>query len=203
MLNDNVRNLILVIMGVFFISLGMAAIFASLYISRPHQIFWLCYMGLILLGIGMIRKDSFLIASQLNILLIPFIFWNIDFFYYLFNNAPLWGLTDYFFSEEFYLAGKIISSQHFLSIPLSFLGLWLIGLKRKDSWKVSLIQVAIVFVSVRLFTPVDANINCVFDRCLELTLGLPYFIEWFTIYGLMIILSSIIINWFLSLNKTI
>ena len=83
--------------------------------------------------------------SQVYILTIPLLIWNIDFFYWLIFDKPLWGITDYFFVNNVFNLGKVISLQHLFTIPLSIYAANLIGVKRRDAWKWSFIQIILVF----------------------------------------------------------
>jgi hypothetical protein len=186
--------LILNLLGIVFLILGIGAIANSLYIENPSQIFWMCYLSLILIGFGILTRNSFLIVVQLNILAIPFIIWDVDFIYWIIFNRPLWGITDYFFLERTFTLGKIISLQHLFTVPISLLAVYLIKLKRKNSWVFSVIQISLVYLAVSLFTPKESNINCVFDPCINVHFGISYRLTWFIIFFLMIMATSYCIN---------
>ncbi|MEX0933022.1 MAG: hypothetical protein WDZ77_02915 [Candidatus Pacearchaeota archaeon] len=195
--DEEFNSFILDIIGFTLFALGVAAVANSLFIKNPTQIFWGCYLGLLIMGIGIIKRNSFLIMSQVYILAIPMIIWDMDFLHYLILNQPLWGITDYFFLERNLDLSKAISLQHLFSIPLALYATKKIGLKRKDAWKLSLIQITLVYIIVSLFTIPEANINCVFDPCINLYFGIPYRLTWFiTIFG-MTFLTAILINKFL------
>ena len=153
---------------------------------------WLSYICLILLSIGILKKNSSLVASQVAIIGIPYVFWNIDFFHHLFTNSSLFGITDFFF-ESGYLIGKIIALQHVFNLPLSIYSIYLIGINRTDFWKISIFQVTMAFLISRAITTPEENVNCVFQNCANFDLGFPYVIEWFVSYILMILIT----NWFL------
>jgi len=190
----NYKFLVLNILGVFFLILGIGAIVNSLYLRNLTQIFWMCYISLILIGVGILKKNSFLIISQINILAIPFIFWDIDFIYWLVFNQPLWGITDYFFLERTFTIGKVISLQHLFTVPIALYATHLIGLKRKDTWKFSMVQAVLVYIAVTIFTSPETNINCVFDPCINIYFGLPYRLTWFLIFFIMIIITTNVVN---------
>ena|SRR3989344_3133 len=188
------KTIFLKIIGIFFLIWGIIAIINSVYNQNPSQILYLCYIGLILIGIGILAENSFIIMSQVYILLIPLIVWDIDFIYWLIFQNPLWGVTDYFFLDKAFNIGKIISLQHLFTIPLSVYAAKLIGLKRKDAWKWSFIQIFIVFITVSLFSPEESNVNCIFKPCMNIELTPPYKITWFIAIFSMTFLSSLIIN---------
>jgi hypothetical protein len=188
------RVIIINILGGLFLFLGLGAVLNSLYLKNPTQIFWICYLSLIIIGVGLLTKNSFLIVSQLNILAIPLIIWDIDFLYWLLFNKPLFGITDYFFLDRIYTLGKIISLQHLFTLPVALFATYLIKLKRKDTWKLSIVQIVLVFFAITIFTPSEANINCVFNPCINVYIGLPYRLTWFIILFVMIAITVNIIN---------
>ena len=98
------------------------------------------------------------------------------------------------FSASASTIGNIISLQHLFTIPLAIYATHLIGLKRKDAWKLSFAQISLIFLIIVLFTPRESNINCVFKPCINLSIGLPYYLTWFLIFFLMIFLTSLILN---------
>jgi len=133
---SKIKRVTLIIIAILLLFIGIVAIINQIFHKNIDHIFWLSYTTLIIIGIGILRKDSFLIVTQLNIITIPFLVWTLDFFYYLITNNSLWNITNYIF-----LAGpilpKIVSLQHIYTIPLAFLALYIIKLNKKDMWKVS------------------------------------------------------------------
>lgn len=191
MISERGKKITLNIIGVLFITWGIAAIINTLYRDDLAPILWLCYIGIILLGIGALKKDSFLITSQINILAVPLIFWTIDFFSFLINGKTLLGIVDYYFIPG-PVIGKIISSQHLFTIPLSFYAIYLIKLKRTDAWKISFIQLILIFLATRIFTDPGENVNCVFSSCLNFTVSY-YPLMWFVLTFLMVLLINFLI----------
>jgi hypothetical protein len=187
------KRVILKLISFIFLIFGIAAIINTIYRADLAPILWLCYIGMILLGIGVFKNDSILIVSQLNILAIPLIFWNIDFFYGLLNNSvTLFGIVDYYFIPG-PLTGKIISSQHLFTIPLSLLALYLIKIKNIDIWKISFFQLIIVFIVTRLITSPVSNVNCVFHPCANFIPESYYLITWFVLGFFLVYLTNYII----------
>ncbi len=180
--------------GIILLAFGISAIINTILHAEEGlaPILWLSYICLILLAIGVLRKDSSLIASQICIIAIPYLFWNIDFFHYLINGESLFGIVDYLFKPG-ELVGKIIGLQHIFNLPLSLIVLSIIKLKRTDFWKISVMQIVIVFFITRLVTDYEKNVNCVYHNCANFDFGLPYELEWFLGYAIMIFITS----WFL------
>lgn len=190
------KNIILNLIGIYFILLGIFSMVVAVYLNRPSLIVWFCYIGLILTGFGIFYRKDFLIVSQLNILLIPLIIWNIDFFYELFTGKSLIGITHYFFIETL-IAPRFITLQHVYVIPVMIFCLCLIKIKSKDTWKFSFIEMLIIFIVSRLFTNTAENLNCVFYSCANILFNIPpviYGIGWTLVVLLMIIISDFIIK---------
>ncbi len=180
--------------GAIFFLWGIAAVVDNIFKINTGiaPVLWMSYISLILLGIGILRKSASLVASQIVIIFIPYLFWNLDFFHQLITKESLFGITDYFFVPGA-LSGKIITLQHIFNIPLSLYSLYLIGLRSRSFPIVSIVQVSIVFIVSRLATDYDRNVNCVYHNCANFTFGLPYIAEWFIAQFIMILITS----WFL------
>ena len=192
---DNVfaKNLLRVL-GVIYVILGIIAFYNAIRYTETAGILWFSYVAFFLIGIGLLTRSSYLIASQLNIVFIPYIIWNIDFFYVLITGNSLWGITNYFFTARQTLA-QLISLQHLFTIPVSLIAIYLIKLKRKDFWKFSAIQVTLFFFLVRIFSSLERNVNCVFENCIPFQIipG-PYVFSWFVSYAIMIALATLFLT---------
>lgn len=188
------RFILLDILGVFFLAWGIIAISVSMYNQNPTQILYMCYLGLVLIGVGILTKRSSIIMSQVYILAIPLLIWDIDFLYWLVFQQPLFGITNYFFAEGHSLIGKIISLQHLFTVPIAIYAARKIGIKRKDAWKWSFVQITLVYIFVSLFSDPGININCIFNPCINIHFGLPYRLTWFLIIFSMTLVASLCIN---------
>ena len=139
-------DFLLKFIGCFFFLIGIMGIILSIKIGSFDKVFWFCYIGLILMGIGAFRKDSNLITSQVNIMTIPLIIWSIDFFSILFFKISLFKISEYFFSPGFSFLSRLISLQHLITLPLAFYCIYIIGLNRKDNWKISFFEIFLIFI---------------------------------------------------------
>ena len=180
----------LVVIGIIYLILGVLAFYNAIRYTETAGILWFSYVAFFLIGLGILTRNSYLISSQLNIILIPYIIWNLDFFYVLLSGNSLWGITDYFFTPRQTIA-QLISLQHIFTIPISLLAVYFIKLKRKDFWKFSFIQIIIFFFLIRIFGSARENVNCVFENCLPFGIpALPYAVTWFLAYGAMIAITT-------------
>jgi len=186
------RDYFTLICGIFCIVYAIASYGIYIYIGNWNQLFPLCYLVLLISGIGMVMKNGDLILSQINILFIIHFFWTIDFFSFLIFGKYLLGVTSYFFTET--LVFQIISLQHIIFIPLSLICLYLIKSKKKYTSLLSILEVCIVFPLTFFFTPSQENINCVFKPCIDLNIPIPYFIAWILTFALLIIFTNWVIG---------
>ena len=190
------KFILLNLIGMFFLLLGITAVVNSWYNQSPTQVLYMCYLGLIFIGIGILTKRSFIIMSQVYILAIPLLVWDIDFIYWLIFNQPLFGITDYFFIDSALNIGKIVSLQHLFTVPLAIYAANLIGVKRKDAWIWSFIQITVVYIAVSILSAPEFNVNCVFNPCINIYFGLPYRLTWFLVLFSMTFLTSVLLNYF-------
>ena len=184
----------LLVIGVFYFLLGLIAFYNAVKYTETAGILWFSYVSFFLIGIGILTRNSYLIGSQLNIIIIPYIVWNIDFIYVLFTGNSLWGITNYFFTQRPLIA-QVVTAQHIFTIPISLLTIYLIKLKRKDFWKFSFAQITILFFIIRVIGSQEENVNCVFSNCLPFYMPLAiYSVLWFVFYGIMIFLTTLFLT---------
>ncbi|MFW5846703.1 MAG: hypothetical protein ACOCUU_00950 [Nanoarchaeota archaeon] len=182
---SKLKNIVLKILGIYLFVLGIVA-YANVFIEGIPEIgLWFCYPALILLGIGLFFFKPNLILSQVAILTIPLIIWNIDFYSILFTENSLFGTSDFFFQLEGFIS-QFVSAQHLYSFLLGFVGLWLIK-KKPDSksWKIAFVEIIVLFILSLTLTPTESNINCVFESCVPfISLGVPWYqFCWVLVFG--------------------
>lgn len=195
-MKNKTKTIVLNSFGIFFLLFSFLSFGNALSGGSLTKISFLCYLGTLIIGIGILTKKDFLILSQIYILFIPHLFWVVDFVYLMLNGIPLWGLTDYVF-ESSTLVGNIISVQHFFTIPLAIFALTLIKKDRKNSLRLALLQITAVYFFLRFFSPPELNINCVFKACINISLGLPYIVTWFILFFSIILVTSLAVNYLL------
>jgi len=187
------KTIILRILGTISIAYGLFAISAGIYFNRPDLVFWFCYLALILVGIGCFIKSDSLIASQINLTAGFLIFWLIDFFYQFITKEPLWNITNYFFNQGWSIP-KIVSLEHFFLLPLSLYALYLVKLKSKDFYKISIFQGISIFIILRAFNISEYNVNCAFRRCASFIPEYPSTIlNWLVFFFIMIFITNYVV----------
>jgi len=181
-----------IIAGVIFLIFGISAILDALFILKnPLMILWLCYISLILLGIGFLTKNKTLVKSQLNLLTVPLLLWTIDFIYFLIAKNSFLGITNYFFQQG-HLSSKIITSQHLFTIPLSFYSIRFLPKRTKKPLIISLITIIIVFLASRIEGSIENNLNLVFHFQ---QMNIPYYpLFWFLVVSTTIFLTNFLIR---------
>jgi len=194
---DKLRKNIINLIGAIVLFVGILGIFNSFYFDRAYDLFWFCYLGSILLGIGIIFRNITLIKSQFYILIIPDIIWSIDFLVHLIRGKSIFGIVDYFFVETRWIV-KIVSLQHIYSIPLVILAVFLIGKAIKTENRallMSFIQITFTYLATTIFTPPEANINCAYRLCGSIVLSPNYYpLLWFAASLIMLFLTRSLVN---------
>lgn len=185
--------------GIYFIVMGVLA-FIDFFLLYGTITLWLSHITLIFIGIGILKKNSKLIAVQLNIILIPAFFWSIDFFYQLIMGQPLFGITNYLFGNFTGSFENFLSLQHISTVPIALIFLIFLGLSKKDLWRWSLIEMYLVFLLSIIFSPAISNFNCVLNPCISfMPLGfINYKILWLVSTFLMIFATNYLIFFFIN-----
>jgi hypothetical protein len=191
-MNKKICDLIFSFLGFYLIIVGVIAVFNSIINPEIANFLWLCYITLILIGFGIFFKNYFLIVLQLNIVFIPILIWNVDFFYRLISGRFLFGFTKYIFDGGINSVGNFISLSHLIILPLAIFFLYNYKIKRKDLWKFSFLEVGIFFFMSFFLTSPELNTNCVFDSCIPFisSVGVDYYLLWFTLFFAMIFFTN-------------
>lgn len=182
----------------FYLLVGITAIFNTIKIGNVNGILWLCYMSMFILSIGIFLKDDELIISQLNLLIVPLLVWNIDFFSYFFlNGKTLLGITNYMFLPGNNL-GKLVGLQHVITIPLAITALYFIPIRNLHSWRISFVQVASLFLVTLMLTPEESNINYVYKLGFSEAFHNSFYpLYWFSTIFIIVIATNFCIIWFM------
>ncbi len=187
------HTVVLTVIGFFFIIFGTFAMDYAIYRHEPSWVWWFCYVGMIIIGFGLVYKIPKLIISQLYILTIPLIIWLTDFSYTFITGQKLWGVTSYFFSKDLLLSARIVALEHFFLLPLAYLSLYfIIGQEKiKNAWVISLVQISIIYLIVKFLTDGTQNVNCVIKSCFPyVPSDNIYPLRWFLIYISMIFITK-------------
>jgi hypothetical protein len=103
------------------------------------------------------------------------------------------GITDYLFVSRNLLA-QVVTLQHVIVVPLALVAIYFLKLKRKDFWKISVVQVVLLFIVARIFSAPEINVNCSFTNCLPFYLPpVLYEITWFAGMGFMIFIINFLL----------
>ena len=205
MLSEKNKKVILNIISVILV-ISLILVIANIFVFKLYSsIFWLCYTAMLLIMLGILKKKSYLILSQIMILAIPDFLWIIDFIYILITGNSVLNLSSYFFQPRPLLA-KLVSLQHLYVIPLALFALYIVKIDRKKlALKFAAVQLLVFLFLSRTFTPREENINCVYYTCFDLQplnyleTILPYSFGWVALMflsALVVYLILINIKWF-------
>jgi hypothetical protein len=165
---------------------------------------WFCYPALTLIIFGILLKKSDVVSIQLLIVLIPDLFWIIDFIILLLTGKPFLGVTDYFFMSS-PLIRKILTIQHVFTVPLSIWALAIMKAKIKPRLIFFCICEIIGILFISYLVPSDYGINC-FPNPSSCTFfqfpsGFPFGLTWITIEVSFILISYLMLHFFLNKNN--
>lgn len=189
-------KLVLNFLGVVYVLTSLLAFFNSFYFGPWHNIFWFCYSGILLIGIGILTRNKVIFMSQLYILFIPDFIWFVDFISYLIRGSSFFGIVNYFFLPAPFLT-KLVTLQHIFTIPTALFLSYKFSGRNKRSLSVAFLQLIILFLLTRFFTLPENNINCAYLFCGKYGFGFAsswYPFVWFAGAFLMIYLSYLFLN---------
>lgn len=204
------KNIFLYVIGsIVFITL-ILSIIKFVIMEEFVLLLWFCYIGLLLISIGIFTKNSSLILSQVLILAIPELFWIIDFLVSTITGSPLFGFASYIFNSTRIPLENFLSLFHIYIIPLAISALAITKIKIKD-YKALIISFTEIFIIFILGITINfgeySGINCLPtpEECSSIIFPsfLPYFVWWWIILSFSILISYLIINHlnFLKKNK--
>lgn len=192
------RN-ILNFIGIFFLITGILQYVVPVSEGNYAHFIWFSGHVIILLGVGILLRNRFLVTAELCIALIPETFWSVDFLGKIFFNKYILGVTSYMFEQKFRIV-TMLNLQHLLIVPFGLAALWHMRID-KNGWKGSLIHGLIIWI-LSLMAGQIYNINCVFRSCIPYLAGLSnYMILWPLIVFAIILLSNIVLQIVYTENK--
>jgi hypothetical protein len=174
------EKVILNTIAVFFILIVVAKYIQLISIGEINGFFWYCYIGMIVMAIAIFRKNSFMLVTQMNLLLIPTILWVFDFIYFVLTKQYLIGVSSPFFTS-FLFSQKLLSMEHIFLPIFSLIALYIIKIdknKIKFTFLISILEGYLIFFVTRIISSPAENINCVYKTCLNFNLPFYYPIHW-------------------------
>ncbi len=178
------------VLGAISLAYGIFAIIQAIVSGNPGWIFWACYIGLILIGIGSLTKNYLLIKSQLNILTIPLVMWVLDFILIFAFDIHFFGMTDYFFNQ-ITLFARLVSLEHFFLLPLGYTSLYLTKSLTKNplenAFIFSLIELVFLFGLTKILTLPKDNVNAVFTSRINFIPNTEFYLFYLFVIGIIMI----------------
>lgn len=163
--------------------------------KQYFALLWMCYIGLALIIIGIVKKYPNLILSQIIILLIPDTIWVVSFVITLINTKIQIGIPPYFFNLYPFIQG-ILSLLHIYTIPLALVALAI--MKTKKSYRallISFVEVIVLFPLMMLI-PGNNGVNCLPTPINCVSIPLPNFIP-YPVALLISVFIFVIISYFI------
>jgi len=184
--------LIILVISLAYFFMFVEPITSKYYIA----LLWTCYIAIPIIIIGLIKKNPYIILSQVTILALTDLLWIFDFICLILLGHTILGIksVDIFPSQSFIL--KLGNLQHLVIVPLSIVALSILKVKRNyKTLLVSLAEVSILFLLTLFFVPSNQGINCVHITCIGIPITfLPYYLTWFLFVFGFVILSYFIIT---------
>jgi hypothetical protein len=188
------KELILNIITIVFSMTIILMIINSIQLKEYYPFFWVCYPALIIVIIGLLKRNSSVVLSQIILIAIPDLLWISDFICLVAIGKPVLGLVSSFSGLSFF--SKMGALQHLYIFPLSLLSLSLMKIRKNH--KILLIsfgEIILIFLLTLFLVPNTYDINCVHVTCIQFSVTfLPYTILWFLFEFGFIIISYFIIT---------
>jgi hypothetical protein len=159
------KEILLNSIGIFLIVLGLTRIMQLLFFGIPMHIFWLCNHVIVIMGIAILLRNQFILIGEFSFLFVGQLIWIIGFLMFnIFGIIFEGNSTNLIYDSTF--INIITVLVHFLTLPLGFWAIWLIGKKEKFAWITGLVHSLILAPIVLLFP--YYNLNCLNSPCLAI-----------------------------------
>ena len=192
------KEILLNVIGIILIISTLIRWFTLWQADNLEYIFWLSNHIPLIIGLGILTRNVFLIGAELSLIFVGEIVWCIDYLSKLIFNFHLFGSTEYMFNPELASSLYLSSLTHFLVVPLGLIGFLLLNKKANRSWIGAIIHIVILMPFVLYFGS-TYNLNCLFESCVS---WIPTFSFYPLVYSLVyFILFVIPIN--ILLNKLV
>lgn len=176
------------ISGLILLFLGVLNLIASSLEGVAAGILWLCPASLFLAGIGILKKDNFLISSSLTASFLLNFIWAMDYISFMLTGTLVTGIASFLpYASPLRL---FVTSYHLF---LLFIPVFIIFEEKKFhkmSWLGASVFLLVLSV-LSLFTKKFTNVNCVHEIC---DLGIFTFLEPVR-SGLIQFIPSFIVQW--------
>lgn len=165
------KNIILYSIAILFLTILTSSLTVGFVVDQNYvKVFWMCYILMIIVSIGIFFKKPNLILSQIIILLIPNFFWSLDIIITAITRVSIFGFASYVFTDDIIPLARILTFHHLITVPLSILAVFLMRKKANKKYIfISLAEVLVLFI-LGVSVPNLAGINCLpkADACTHL-----------------------------------
>jgi hypothetical protein len=114
------------------------------------DLLWFCDVAMVLVIIGLWRESSLLLSLATLASIGPQFAWQLDYFYQLISNKPLFGFTDYMFADSYPTVNYIVSLFHVWMPAILIYGLYFVGYDRRAFKIQSICSLIIILLSYSL-----------------------------------------------------
>jgi hypothetical protein len=114
------------------------------------DLLWFCDVAMILVIIGLWRENSLVLSLATLASIGPQFAWQIDYFYQLISDKPLFGFTDYMFTASNPTVNYIISLFHVWMPPILIYSLYLVRYNQRALKTQSGLSLLIILLSYSL-----------------------------------------------------
>ena len=188
-----------IFLGVFFIAVFIVSGFVYIQQGWWYEFFWLSNHWALINGIAFLARSRFLFSYIVSLVIIPELFWIVDFVFML-NGHHLFGITNYWFDQNYPYVLKIIALQHLFNPFASIYGIARFGFHRK-AWIGAFTHGIIIGLASLYFFDKTLNVNCVWKNCMT-SIPMPDFV-WRVFLVSAMILHVLSINYLMVLvSKT-
>lgn len=189
------KNLLLNSIGIFLIVLGIIRILQLIFFGEPIHIFWICNHVLVFMGIAILFRNSFWLTAEFCFLFVGQFVWVIGFLLFVLFGITLPGNSSYLLYNAQFI-NLITILVHFLTLPLGFLAIFIIGKKEKFAWTGGLVH-ALLLIPFVLYFGSFYNLNCFYVPCFSFIPSLKLY-PLFVIpvyFALFVIPLNLLVNW--------
>jgi hypothetical protein len=193
------KNLILNIIGVFFVVLGLITIVYFLF-TKPVNIFWFCNHAVLFMGIAILFRKSFLLFAEFLLLFFGQFIWILMYLAYVIFGFITPGALIYLdYGVGFFDIVALI--VHLFTIPFGFVAILILGKKEKFAWSGSFVH-ALMLIPFIFYFGEEFNVNCFLRSCIDWIPNVFLYPIWIFVFYFGVIvglnyLINVIVDWYI------
>ncbi len=151
------------VMGVFFLCLGLFGIFVHLFEGTWQYLFWFSNHLALLLALGFFLRNKFIFSYAFVLGILPELAWVIDFLIQIAGGQFL-GISDYMFVPGYPRLLFFLALQHGVNLLGILYGIKRFGFHQK-AWIGGLVHGIAIWI-LGFFLSTELNVNCSWQNCM-------------------------------------